>query len=429
MIQNISIEKLHPHPDNPRKEIGDISELVESIKTHGILQNLTVVELDKYEKGYYRIVIGHRRYEAAKLAGLTEVPCVISTMDYRTQLGTMLLENMQRADLTVYEQAQGFQMMINFGDTLHNIADKTGFSETTIRRRMRLLELDPEKFKESANRNVTLMEYAELEQIEDIELRNKVLDSIGTPNFKYELKRAIEQEQKERWLEKAILVLETFAEKVEERPRGNRYVESYYASREDEIEVPDNAGEEAYFYEISQYGSISLYGEPRQETEQDTAENEKREKERARYNSLDEIASRTYGLRRDFIFDISNAKAKKNLGLVIESTIRTMVESYNSVNYEDFANFHDATTPDDEDENIDNLLDEIRSHPEKSLLVAAYLSLDGSNEKYFSWNSRYRENEDLDRVYELLEALGYEISDEEKAMKDGTHELLVKEEE
>jgi len=439
MIQNISINKLHPHPDNPRKDLGDLTELAESIKTQGILQNLTVVPWfseitrvgcdfpEQQEKMGYRIVIGHRRHAASKLAGLTELPCVVVEMTPQEQVATMLLENMQRADLTVYEQAQGFQMMINFGETMNNIAEKTGFSETTIRRRVKLLELDPEKFKESANRNVTLMEYAELEQIENIVLRNKVLDSIGTQNFKYELKKAVEEEQKEKWLTKVISVLETFAEEVTERPSGHRYVKSYYASRDDEVEVPDNAEEEAYFYEISKYGYITLYGEP-QETKEDMAEKEKREKERARYNALDEIANRTYGLRRDFIFDISNAKAKKNIGLVIENTIRIMVESYNSVDYEDFANFYDATTPDDGEENIDNLLDEIRSHPEKSLLAATYLSMDGSGEKYFNWNSQYRENEDLDRVYELLEALGYEISDEEKAMRDGTHELFVKDE-
>ncbi len=69
------------------------------------------------------------------------------------------------------------------------ILPKDRISSTTIRRRVKLLELDPEKFRASAERNVTLMDYAELEKIEDITLRNKVLDVIGTPNFKYELQK------------------------------------------------------------------------------------------------------------------------------------------------------------------------------------------------------------------------------------------------
>ena len=173
-IQNIDIKKLWPHPDNPRKDLGDLSELAESIKVNGILQNLTVVpwfskftgvgcdDLKKQEEMGYTVVIGHRRLAAAKLAGLTEIPCVISDMKLRDQVATMLLENMQRADLTIYEQAQGFQMMLDLGDTVKDIAEQTGFSSATVKRRVKLLELDPEKFKGSAERNVTLMDYAEL---------------------------------------------------------------------------------------------------------------------------------------------------------------------------------------------------------------------------------------------------------------------------
>ena len=113
-ITMIPIEQLLHHPENPRKDLGDLTELAESIKVNGIMQNLTVVPVDD---GIYNVVIGNRRMEAAKLAGLAEVPCVISEMDYKTQISTMLMENMQRQDLTVYEQAQGFQMMMDLGYT------------------------------------------------------------------------------------------------------------------------------------------------------------------------------------------------------------------------------------------------------------------------------------------------------------------------
>ena len=126
MITNIEVTKLLQHPDNPRKNIGDVTELAESIKARGILQNLTVVPA---ENGMYTVVIGHRRLAAAKQAGLTEVPCAVVDMDYKTQLSTMLLENMQRSDLTVYEQAQGMQMMFDLGVPVAEIVEKTGFAE------------------------------------------------------------------------------------------------------------------------------------------------------------------------------------------------------------------------------------------------------------------------------------------------------------
>ena len=141
----LSVDKLHPHPDNPRKDMGDLTELTDSIKANGVFQNLTVVP----EGDGYTIIIGHRRCAAAKAAGLTEVPCIVTEMSEREQLQTMLTENMQRSDLTVYEQAQGFQMMLNMGDTVDDIAEKSGFSATTVRRRVKLLELDKDKFKKS----------------------------------------------------------------------------------------------------------------------------------------------------------------------------------------------------------------------------------------------------------------------------------------
>lgn len=104
--QNIPVEKLLHHPQNPRKEIGDITELADSVKAKGILQNLTVVPA---EGGYY-VVIGNRRLEAAKKADLAELPCVVAEMTEKEQMETMLLENIQRVDLTVKEQAGGRQL-------------------------------------------------------------------------------------------------------------------------------------------------------------------------------------------------------------------------------------------------------------------------------------------------------------------------------
>ena len=139
MLVNISTNKLIPHPNNPRKELGDLTELADSIKAQGVLQNLTVV---KNEDDNYTVIIGHRRLEAAKQAGLSDVPCSIAVMDMKTQLSTMLLENMQRTDLTPYEQAKGFQTCLDFGVTIDELSAKTGLSKTTVRHRLKILELD-----------------------------------------------------------------------------------------------------------------------------------------------------------------------------------------------------------------------------------------------------------------------------------------------
>lgn len=81
-LTTIAIEKLHPHPDNPRKVLGDIDELAESIKANGILQNLTVVPMND-DWTEFTVIIGHRRLAAAKQAGLTELPCAVVEMTER----------------------------------------------------------------------------------------------------------------------------------------------------------------------------------------------------------------------------------------------------------------------------------------------------------------------------------------------------------
>lgn len=165
MITNIEVTKLLQHPDNPRKSIGDVTELAESIKARGILQNLTVVPA---ENGMYTVIIGHRRLAAAKQAGLTEVPCAVVDMDYKTQLSTMLLENMQRSDLTVYEQAQGMQMMFNLGVPVAEIVEKTGFAETTVRKRLKIATLPTEQMQQAVERGGKLEDYV---QIADIKMK------------------------------------------------------------------------------------------------------------------------------------------------------------------------------------------------------------------------------------------------------------------
>ena len=260
MMQYIEISKIYPHPDNPRKDLGDLTELAESIKKQGILQNLTVVPWfseitrapadDGKMDGHYIAVIGHRRLAAAKLAGLIEVPCVISDMKPREQVATMLLENIQRSDLTVWEQAQGFQMMLNFGDSVNDIAERTGFSETTVRRRVKLLALDQDKFKKSVERGATLLDYAELDKIKDVELKNHVLDKIGTPNFKYELDRAVDKERSAENTAKIIVLLGQFATQTD-NSSGMQYVTSYYPSRDDRITIPDDANSTEYFFVVS----------------------------------------------------------------------------------------------------------------------------------------------------------------------------------
>lgn len=122
-IVYVGIDQIYPHPDNPRKNIKDIEEIAESMKINGVLQNLTIVPTGK--EGEYYILIGNRRHAAAKIAGIKELPCKIRTnLSASEQKGIMLIENILRDDLTISEQGQAFQMMLDLGETEEGISKK-----------------------------------------------------------------------------------------------------------------------------------------------------------------------------------------------------------------------------------------------------------------------------------------------------------------
>lgn len=111
------------------------------------------------------------------MAGLETVPCIVSDMDEKEQTSVMLLENIQRSDLTVYEQAQGFQMMLDLGETEDTIAEKTGFSKKTVRHRLNIAKLDSKTLMEKERQDgyqLSLTDLYELEKIKDVKTRDKI---------------------------------------------------------------------------------------------------------------------------------------------------------------------------------------------------------------------------------------------------------------
>ena len=179
--------QLHPHPDNPRKELGDLTELKESIREHGIMQNLTVIPIDD-EWDNFRILIGHRRFAASEGLAI-DLPCVIvEGLSDKEQIGIMLCENMQRSDLTFMEQAYGFQMMMDFGEDIGVISKKTGFSENTIKHRLEIAKLDKnliDKVQEENHWQMSIGDFMELEKIKDLEDRSLILEDSQDSNDLY----------------------------------------------------------------------------------------------------------------------------------------------------------------------------------------------------------------------------------------------------
>ena len=142
--QSLPIYKVEPNPDQPRKDFDpeELENLAESIRVHGLIQPLTVREMPT---GYYQIIAGERRWRAARLARLSEVPVVIIEADDRKAMELALIENLQRQDLNPVEEALGYKsLMEDYGLTQEEAASRVGKSRPAVANALRLLGLNPE---------------------------------------------------------------------------------------------------------------------------------------------------------------------------------------------------------------------------------------------------------------------------------------------
>lgn len=140
----LPIHKVEPNSNQPRQDFDEeeLQELAESITLHGIIQPLTVREIGN---GYFQIIAGERRWRAARIAGLDEVPVVVMEADDRKVMELALIENLQRQDLNPMEEAMGYHsLMQEYGMTQEEAAARVGKSRPAVANALRLLSLCPE---------------------------------------------------------------------------------------------------------------------------------------------------------------------------------------------------------------------------------------------------------------------------------------------
>jgi ParB family chromosome partitioning protein len=150
----IAVERLEPNPQQPRVDIGDLAELIASIKEKGILEPLLV--RPSQVGGRFMIISGERRYRAACEAGLREVPCIEMEVDDREVAEIALIENLQRKDLTPYEEAEGLLALVErFGYTHEDIARQIGKSRSSVTESLTIAEMPVEIRNECLRANIT----------------------------------------------------------------------------------------------------------------------------------------------------------------------------------------------------------------------------------------------------------------------------------
>ena len=433
----IPVDELQPHPDNPRKDVGDVTELAESIKANGIFQNLTVLRNRDPETGKSTVIIGHRRLAAAKLAGLEKVPCMVVEMDEKEQISTMLLENMQRTDLTIYEQAQGFQMMLDMGETQDSISEKTGFSKTTVRHRLKLLELDPEEFRKAEERQPKLTDYIELEKITDPDLKSKALAAIGTANFQWTMESCKRQQREKSLRDEWLEYIDKLYVKVEWDP-DREVVKTLYFTKKmtdedkaelDKLQDEDNDNVLDYWYKKGNTYCYILGKKRDKPLPKYEDENRRRLEQVQRVKEVEEQAER---LREAFVKAYTSKR--RNYTYALRMMLDMELELVDT-NWGRVSELLDIDVPDDDDEDEDHIIQESGdfislcvTDPDKVMLaVTSSLVETGYYTSVHTWDGSHQRNEHLEKWYKWLGLMGYNISSAEKAMLDGTHECFMME--
>lgn len=176
-VMEIPIEDIVPNPYQPRRVFSQaaLEELSNSIKSYGILQPITVREID----GKYELVAGERRFRAAKMANLEAVPAIINNMNDESSAVLALLENLQREDLNFIEEAMGYENLIKeHSFTQQQLAEKLGKNQSTIANKLRILRLPTEIKIKLVENDLTERHARALLKLPNEELIKEVLEKV-----------------------------------------------------------------------------------------------------------------------------------------------------------------------------------------------------------------------------------------------------------
>ena len=439
MIQEIELSKLRNHPMNVRRTYADIDELADSIKKNGVMQNLTVIP-DPEKEDSYLVVIGNRRLLAAQKAGLQTVPCQIAEMDQKTVAETMLLENMQRNDLSIVDQAYGFQLCLDLGDTAEDIAEKTGLSKQTVKHRIEIARLDEESLERrfgEENFQMRLSDLIALEKVKDINKRNEILNSAySSAEMRRLAENAARDERREEEAKKIIrelgLNIKPAPKKMQDQIYSDRvekvasfeldghYTPEYAEDQKKKVKAAAAGPKQLYYLVYWQNLQILREAEPRKEQKQpEMSAKEKREKgikafcrqmEKDRNKFIDEILAFKHSTKnRSILMDL------------FECMFSVGGSCSNITLMQDMAGSSYWKLSADEQK---TLKEKIKNIPlQNKCLMVIRNTLKGTDT--IDWRGVY-DKEAADRLVELYAILsdyGFAITEEELQILNGTHEI------
>ena len=436
--------QLHPNPDNPRKDLGELEELKESIREHGIMQNLTVVPMNDNLEDFY-ILIGHRRFAASE-GILDELPCVIAEgLTKAEQVSIMLCENMQRSDLTFMEQAHGFQLMMDLGDTVETISQKTGFSESTVKHRLEIAKLK-QKSIDAAMENFqpTIGDYIELEKVKDLKKRNEILEEAeSSSDIRYSVEAYVDEQNRKKNSKKYLELINSLGWK-ETKEYFDFYrvdgkfkevkgltridLEKDYDDSEIQALAPRNT--EPIFYRCDGYYITFAVKNPKNKEEKKKTKQELLEEARKKNTAIlndtrTVICDRYY----EFIDEIDDVKEFKELS--DKQRIKFMERLFEVlVDLESYLSTFEHTYNIRSKKDLKDLKTDYEGMPDalQRLMIHVWAALASSHSNNFvEWNftKNMKVLKGHQQLYSTLYFFGFRLNDEYKAIIEGKSDLYT----
>lgn len=459
-IVMLDVALIDPNPANPRRDVGDVSELADSIRAQGIRQNLLVTPTPQ---GRYMLVIGHRRLAAAKLAGLSRVPAVVADLSEREQRELMLVENSQRADLTVIEEADGYQGLLDLGVSVDEAAQRTGRSASLVRRRLKIAAIGENARSKAENAQLSIDDWetiADFDRYPDLQAR--LAEAAGDKNWNMAVKNARQEQAWRDWLDTARAELKRMGiDTADEQPNADNWYDTPKGLRRTTMLTTGDLAKAIEAWSDSHDGAtpvvgvraegaswargIALYETVDEEAETAAREarearwREEREREERKTLPAKEFAQASRDLRIAFVTHLMELKSQpKGIGKAVAllsarfalSALTEGVDQWNSHAEEVWTQITGIDAADDDaddaeprEEDEDPLRESVTTMMDKDPQRAALGLLYALSEEHLDWNA-WRDMTTIEThaapLYEALETLGYRASDTETEALHGS---------
>ncbi len=327
----------------------------------------------------------------------------------------------------------GIMMMLDLGETRETISATTGFSRSTVDRRIKLLNIDGNKFKDAETRGATLEEYLQVAEIEDRETRDKLTDAMGTNNFRWMLAQAVEDQVKKQKIPLMRADMKRLGVKEDKTintwdSNWNRVLFVEY--KDYESGCADDKVSDAEKMRWNESRGFSLYKPAPKKAKVEIKKSDEEIHANELRERLAEVTKKAYDSRVEFVSSFSAAKKYEAvLNEWCEELLKWKFTGwYAPTDHKllgDILGIEDCGPYNIPEAELEKALREHPGNGKLAMLIAA----SGSKGEYYDRGygehvPKWQDNEKLNMIYEYLEKLGYEMSDEEKALQDGTHELF-----